>query len=151
MKAAIFALLACQMFAQDIDKTPAWYDGSKPWKSISKEGRQEMLSLHAGFEAAKREAKTPSSSRVSQSDAAKGEDLVRKTIKRFRLDHFYETPSIFGKKMVLWIPEKAWNAFTESEKRFIEAYVKSKYQNWGIGVGRIKGSDVLSDRIVKES
>ena len=151
MKYIVLALVACHLFAQGVDKKPSWYTGEKPWSSISKEGRQEILNLHAGFEAAESQAKKPASSKSPQATSGKGDELIRRTVKQYNLDPYYLTPSLFGKKMVIWLPEKAWKGFSEADKKAIEASVKSKYQNWGIGVGRTKGREVLSDRIVKES
>ena len=52
--------------------------------------------------------------------------------------------------MVIWIPIAAWNKLSASQRQSLEAYMSSKYANWGIGVGRVRGGDVLYDKVVVE-
>lgn len=148
MRTVLFFLLGVCVFGQDINKTPSWYNGTKPWTSITVEGRKEILRLHGGFEAARHEAQQPPVSKGDASEARKGEVLVRATIKKLHLDKFYLNPSVFGNTMVLWLPEKAWKSYSAAERKSIEAYAASKYKNWGVGVGRTNGPDVLCDRLV---
>lgn len=148
MRQFLILLAALPLLAQDVDKVPSWYKGSKPWKAISVEGRKEMLRLHAGFEATRAKAETPAATKASEASQKQGEALIRSTISKFHLDKFYLAPSRFGGQMVLWLPEKAWEAFSSDQKKAVVAYVSSRYKNWGIGVGRVSGRDVLCDRVV---
>ena len=125
--------------ADDIDKTPSWYNGQKPWSSISRSGREEILSIRRKFEANKAKANEPSTQQVSASSVNKGEQLIDKTLKQYGIHSFYRTPSMSGSRMVIWLPEKAWNKYSPEQKTSIESYMKSKYKNWGIGVGRVSG------------
>ena len=68
--------------ADDIDKTPSWYNGKKPWSSISRAGREEILSIRRKFEANKSKANEPSNQQVSVSSVNKGEQLIDKTLKQ---------------------------------------------------------------------
>lgn len=136
--------------ADDIDKTPSWYNGKKPWSSISRTGREEILSIRREFEANKSKANEPSNQQVSVSSVNKGEQLIDKTLKQYGIHSFYKSPSMFGSRMVIWLPEKAWNKYSSEQKTSIESYMKSKYTNWGIGVGRVSGVDVMADRLVVE-
>jgi hypothetical protein len=134
----------------DIDTTPSWYNGKKPWSSISRSGREEILSIRRKYETDKAKANEPSNQQISPSSVNKGEHLIGKTLKQYSIDSFYKTPSIFGSRMVIWLPEKAWNKYSPEQKASIELYMKSKYKNWGIGVGRVSGVDIMADRLVVE-
>ena len=136
--------------ADDIDKTPSWYNGKKPWSSISKEGREDILSIRRKFEANRAKANEPSKQQVPASSVNKGEELIGKTLKQYGIHSFYRTPGMFGSRMVIWLPEKAWNKYSPEQKSSIESYMKSKYENWGIGVGRVSGVDIMADRLVVE-
>jgi hypothetical protein len=52
--------------------------------------------------------------------------------------------------MVIWLPAKAWNTLPAQDKKAVEAYMGSNYSSWGIGVGRVRGGDVLYDDLVVE-
>jgi hypothetical protein len=49
--------------------------------------------------------------------------------------------------MVIWLPEEAWNRYSPEQKALIAVYMQSRYKSWGIGVGRVSGSDILTDRL----
>lgn len=136
--------------ADDIDKAPPWYTGKKPWASISKEGREEILGIRRKYDATKSKANEKSNQIVPATTAKKGELLVQKTHKQYGIHSYYRNPSMFGARTVIWIPEKAWSKFTQDQKSSIEVFMKSKYANWGIGVGRVSGVDILADRLVVE-
>lgn len=135
----------------DIDVTPGWYNGSKPWASISEDGRRKTLAGHKHWLAIQAEANKTAVAKADASSAKAGELLVARIVKQYKLDPFYRNPSLFGPKMVLWLPEPAWNKLSTEERGHIANYVSSRYQNWGVGIGRIKGKDVLADQIVVES
>lgn len=134
--------------ADDIDKTPSWYNGDKPWSSISREGREEILSIRRKFEADKIKANEPSKQKVLTKSVKEGEQLISKAHKQYRIHSYYKIPRMFGSRMVIWLPEIAWNKFSPDQKASIESYMKSKYENWGIGVGRVSGADIMADRLV---
>lgn len=134
---------------ESIDQTPAWYQGSKPWSSIGREGREQLLRMRAHYEA--NEASAHETSGTAPDAAAKaGRRLIDRTVTKYALDDYFRTPDTFGSRMVLWLPERAWDAFSAVQKQSIEAFMKSNYANWGIGVGRVQGREVLFDRLVVE-
>lgn len=134
--------------AGDLDKTPSWYNGDKPWTSISVEGREQFLNMRSGIDASKAKAIEKSNKAVPANAAKKGEQLIYKIQKQYGIHSYYRTPSQFGSRMVIWFPGKAWNKFTPDQKASVEAYMSSNYKNWGIGVGRIDGVDIMADRLV---
>ena len=136
--------------ADNLDKTPSWYTGSKQWTSISREGREQLLRMHNNFNTLKTKANERSHQVVPTDNVKKGEQLIHKVQNKYGLNPYYRKPSNFGSRMVIWFPDKAWNNFTSSQKSSVEAYMKSKYANWGIGVGSVSGQDILIDRLVVE-
>jgi hypothetical protein len=139
--------------AVDIDETPSWYRGSKPWKTVSRSEREKLLRLRAAYgaqEATARQPATGSSAEGDASAAAAGKRLINRIIAQYGLDPAYRTPDTFGSRMVIWLPEAAWNGLSANQKRSIEAYMSSQYTNWGIGVGRVRGKEVLLDNLVIE-
>lgn len=157
MRSSFFAVLASialassSLFAQadSLDKPPAWYKGEKPWTSISREGRLEILKFRRAYEAQDRKAREPSA-RPSTPNAADGKAFLGRIVTKYRLDDFYRHPDTFGGRMVIWIPEKEWAQLTKPQKASLEAYMSASYTHYGIGTGRIKGREILFDRLVVE-
>jgi hypothetical protein len=131
------------------DTAPYWYNGAKPWSAIGVEGRETMMRMRAKFEADQAAANQPGS-RSSDKAAAKGRRLIDKIVRSYGLDDVYREPDTFGPRMVIWLPQAAWAKLSQGEKKSIEAYMESKYANWGIGVGRVRGKDVMYDDLVVE-
>lgn len=127
-----------------IDNVPSWYAGMKPWSSFGRERPEDILSLllkkTEPSEADDREEHNPDL-------VARGEQLVSKTLEQYRIDPIYNTPVVFGSRMVIWLPEDAWKRYSPEQKASIEAYMQSKYKSWGIGVGRVSRGDILADRL----
>lgn len=126
---AFVVLFARAVAAQSsIDKTPDWYRGSKPWTSITKEGREELLRMRAGYEAIRDKAEKPGPG-VSGRTPADGRKLIDKIITKSHVDAFYLKPSMFGPRTVIWLPEQAWDGLSVVEKKSIEAYMSGSYAN----------------------
>jgi hypothetical protein len=105
--------------------------------------------LHAGFEAAKTRANEPAPApRNTDASAVKGKRLITSIVVEYGLPSAYLEPDVFGDRMVIWLPEGAWKKLSADQKGSIEAYMRTKYANWGIGVGRVRNGEVLSDRLV---
>jgi hypothetical protein len=132
-----------------LDRVPSWYHGDKPWTSIGKEGRLKMLPFRRAYESQEKNAREKSPG-PSASNAAAGRTLLNRIVTKYRLDDFYRTPDTFGGRMVIWIPEGEWAQLSGSQKNALEAFLSSSYKNYGIGTGRVKGREVLSDRLVIE-
>ena len=130
------------------DAAPSWYTGTKPWSSIDPQGRRDILNMRANYEATKAAAEKPSE--VQSPEASRGRELVARMCDRYQLDAYYKTPRMFGPRMVIWIPEDAWSGMSSQEQSAVVAWISSEYTNWGIGVGRVSGRDVLSDRLVMQ-
>jgi hypothetical protein len=69
-------------------------------------------------------------------------------VRQYGLDAVYKEPDVFGPRMVIWLPRSAWSKLTAAQQKAVEAYMSSNHANWGIGVGRVRGRDVLYDEIV---
>ena len=133
----------------DIDKTPSWYTGSKPWTSITEEGRREMLRVRRRFEANNRKAsETPVRRVVDQGGAEEGKKLLEQICDEYKLDPYYKTAHAFGSRAVIWLPVEAWEGLTPAERSNLKTFMVDRHTSWGIGVGRLNGKDVLSDRLV---
>lgn len=156
-RAAILSLfisisaLASAVASDDIDKVPSWYNGQKPWNSINREGREEILNIRRKYEADTRKAQQPSIKSEPGNLVINGEKLIKSIHEKYKIHSFYSEPGRFGSRMVIWLPEEAWAKLSNEEKISIEAYMKSKYANWGIGIGRVDGVDILADRLVVEN
>ncbi|MBA3342879.1 MAG: hypothetical protein H0T48_13725 [Gemmatimonadaceae bacterium] len=135
--------------APDVDATPSWYDGAKPWSSISKEGRQTMIQQRAAFESFEAKARERGHGE-DEKMAAAGKALISRTVQRYGLNPTNAEPITFGSRMTIWLPEKAWVGFTPRQKKSIEAFMSSNYANWGIGVGQVSDGEVQLDRLVVE-
>lgn len=146
--AVVLIMSSAVLAADNIDKTPSWYNGQKPWSSISRSGREEIIAIRRKIEENKAKANAPSTQQVLASSANKGDQLIENTLKQYGIHAFYRTPSMFGSRMVIWLPEEAWNKYSPEQKASIESYMKSKYKNWGIGVGRVSGVDIMADQLV---
>jgi hypothetical protein len=148
---ALLCFLPTAAFAQneDISRAPAWYRGTKPWTSISPEGRREILRMRRGYEATRRQANEPSTA-APAAGAAAGKALLNRIVTQYGLHDFYRQPDMFGPRMVIWLPKSAWVKLTSAQRRSLESYMSSRYANWGIGVGRVQGRDVLADQLVVE-
>ena len=129
---------------------PSWYQGSKPWGEISEEGQRELLEFRSKFEADQSRASEPSISGYDPAIVRAGEDLIASICDDYGVDEFYKKPAVFGSRMVVWLPETAWNKLSDSEKESIAVYLSSRFTNWGIGVGRVSGKDVLADRLIRK-
>jgi len=135
----------------DVNKAPPWYKGTMgPWESISKEQRKEILRMRRGFEAIQSKAHEPSKQKEPVDLATNGRKLIKKICNEYGVRSDYHTAHMFGPRMVIWLPEAAWKKLSSSQKESIKAYMKSKYANWGIGVGPVSGKDIMADRLVVE-
>jgi len=128
---------------------PEWYEGEKPWREISEQGRRELLIWRREYDRAHAAAKRPPAFEADPAVVARGERLVADAIDRRGLSSFYKKPGQFGPKTVVWIAEDDWRAFTPVEKDAIRTWMRASHRRWGIGVGRVKGIDVLADRVVE--
>ena len=135
---------------QDPVTAPPWYQGSKPWSEISEEGRDEILKMRSGYEAYQERAEEPAHGDTDPDIAQAGQVLIGNICDEYGLDSHYKTPHMFGPRMVIWLPEAAWANLSDSEKRSVSTYMSSQYANWGIGVGRVSGIDVMADQLVVE-
>lgn len=108
-----------------------------------------MLRMHAAYEAQQAAASQPGSG-TDEQIAAEGRRLIDKIVQQHGLDRVYRNPDTFGPRMVIWLPNVAWRKLSSVQKKSIEAFMSSNYANWGIGVGRIKGRDILYDELVIE-
>lgn len=141
-------LMPVLAFGDELDKTPSWYNGDKPWASIGRAERKKIILMHGGFEVAQKEASKPATAAVPRDLANAGEALINRIVKDYRLDPSYKNPSLFGPRMAIWLPEKAWARLSEKEKESVVAFMKGRWKNWAVGVGPIRGRDVICDRIV---
>ncbi len=132
------------------DTAPSWYQGSQPWSEISVEGRQEILNMRAAYETYQERAAEQADEQVDPALAQAGEALIRSICDKYRLDSYYKQPHLFGPRTVIWLPEAAWSDLSDTQKLSVSAYMSGRYKNWGIGVGRVSGVDVLADRLVVE-
>jgi hypothetical protein len=82
-------------------------------------------------------------------NAKEGRKVIDTVVKRHHLRTLYKEPSGFGGKSVIWLPEAAWRNLTSQQKKYVESYMRHTYiKDWGVGVGRVHGVDVLCDRLV---
>jgi len=133
-----------------INETPYWYQGVDPWDELSLAERSGILRMRARLEANESSAAQPSSTVVDFDQAQAGRALIHEMIDAAGVDSFYRSPSTFGARKVIWLPESAWRDLDDVQRQSIEAYMSSSYENWGIGVGRVSGRDILADRLVVE-
>jgi hypothetical protein len=105
--------------------------------------------MRAAYEAQQAAASQPGSGSDDRA-VAQGRALIDKIVRQYGLDDVYREPDTFGSRMVIWLPEAAWTKLSQTQKKAIEAYMASNHANWGIGVGRIRGKDVLYDKLVVE-
>jgi hypothetical protein len=139
--------IASQSAADDVSQAPAWYNGSKPWSEIPPEARRKMRAMRAAYEAQQATARQTGTGREDQA-SVDGRSLIERIVREYQLDPVYKEPETFGGRMVIWVPIDAWNKLSASQRQSLEAYMSSKYTNWGIGVGRVQGRDVLYDKVV---
>lgn len=145
-------IAAASLAAGDLDRAPLWYQGSKPWASLSRDVRRQLLGLNA-VERARLERANQRSDGTPQDDAkraAVGKRLVGRIANQYNLDERSRSPDAFGPRMVLWLPAAAWRGLSATQKKSIEAYMSSEYTNWGIGIGRVRNRTVLYDEVVVE-
>jgi len=149
---AAIALSATTAFAQvdSLDRVPAWYKGDKPWTSISREGRLEMLRFRRAYELQERKAREPSVAPREPNAGQQGRLLLNRIVTKYKLDDFYRHPDTFGGRMVIWIPEKEWEQLSRAQRASLESYMSSNYAHYGIGTGRLKGREILFDQLVVE-
>ena len=144
---AIFLAFLMPILAQArTEQIPPWYSGSKPWAELPNKTKTEITRLHNGVEEAKRQATLPPTSTQERKLVMMGKESIDRIVIKYKLDKFYNKPSISGRKNMFWIPEVEWRKLPPEIRRSIVAYAKSLNKNWGIGVGRVKGKDVLADR-----
>jgi hypothetical protein len=106
--------------------------------------------MRRGFEAYQSKANEPADTVPAGDLAEEGRKLIEQICKEYKLDPYYQSPQMFGPRMVIWLPGNAWDRLTPAQQSSIIAYMSSKYKNWGIGVGRVNGPDVMADRLVVE-
>lgn len=105
--------------------------------------------MRAAYEAQQAAALKRSSGAPGQA-ASDGRRLVANIYRRYGLNPEYSKPDTFGPRMVVWLPTAAWRKLSTLERSSIEAYMSANYANWGIGVGRVSGRQVLYDELVVE-
>jgi hypothetical protein len=126
---------------------PSWYHGTTPWSEVGPQER-DVLKMIAEDRAEKAEALKALDHALTGNTADSGEALIVNACDKNGVNAFYKTPHMFGQRMVIWIPENDWDRFSVDEKSDVESYMSSRYTNWAIGVGRVRGGDILSDRLV---
>lgn len=138
--------------AWSLDEVPDWYAGTLgPWKQLSEETRRNLWNARGSYEGVMNEALKPAEpQRAAPEAAARGERILHRVVADYGLDPYFREADTFGPRMVIWLPETAWARMSDPDKRALEAYMASKYRNWGIGVGKQKGREVLFDRLVVE-
>ena len=132
-------------------QVPDWYNGDRPWKDLSEAARRDLWAKRLAYEEITTEATKPAAGGgEGSSDAAAGEAVLHRVVDEYNLDPYFRNADTFGRRMVIWLPEAAWRKLSTSDKQALEDYMASKYANWGIGVGRQQGREVLFDRLVVE-
>jgi hypothetical protein len=106
-----------------------------------------MLQQRAAYEEFEAKANEKGSS-SSGALAEKGNRLIKRVVRQYGLNPADAEPITFGSKMTIWLPEPAWNRFSEAEKNSIEAFMSNRYANWAIGVGSVSRGEVQLDRLV---
>lgn len=139
-----------QKHTTSINETPYWYQGAEPWDDLTLAERANILRMRATIEDNQSHASEPSSILVDPDHAQAGQALIEKIIDLAGVDSYYKTPRTFGSRKVIWLPETVWRDLDDTQRQSIEAYMSSRYANWGIGVGRISGRDITADRLVVE-
>jgi hypothetical protein len=126
-----------------IDNVPSWHGARKPRPATGRGRPVDMLFPRKESGAGKATVKEE----PNVDPATRGEQLISRTLRHYRIDPVYNTPGVFGSRMVIWLPEEAWKRFSPEQKASIAVYMQSRYKSWGIGVGRVSGSDILADRL----
>jgi hypothetical protein len=114
----------------------------------NKISRSAILKMSACASPSDRKANETSKQGSSNALANKGKLLIRKIHKQYNIHSFYSEPNRQGATMVIWLPEKAWKKLSNEQQASIKAYMKSRYPNSGIGIGRVNGVDITSDEII---
>jgi hypothetical protein len=135
-----------------LNDTPDWYNNTLgPWRNLSEQQRKDLWNARSSYESVMTDAMTPASSATANAEiAAAGQRVLHRVVREYNLDPYFREADTFGRRMVIWLPEGAWAKLSTADKDALQAFMASKYANWGIGVGRQKGREVLFDRLVIE-
>ena len=117
---------------------PDWYRGTIPWSSMPVNVRSELVRLqHEG------QPSPPIEHRRAQ-----GEIHLNRISLEYQLRDSVNEAAAVGNRMVIWLPDSAWDRLSPNSREDVKAFVSSKYSNWGIGVGPVTNGRVVHSRLV---
>jgi hypothetical protein len=139
----LLLLLACSEKPPDEatnPNAPSWYTGTIPWSSMPVNVRTELVRL-----AHERPPKPPIEFRRAQ-----GETLLNRISREYQLRDSVTEATALGNRMVIWLPDSAWDQLSPDSRENLKAFASSEYSTWGIGVGPVTNGRVIHSRLVVE-
>ena len=116
---------------------PYWYTGSIPWSSMPVNVRRELVRLA-------HERVTP----PIEHRRAQGKILLNRISLEYQLRDSVTEATAVGNRMIIWVPDSAWDKLSPNSREDLKAFASSKYSNWGIGVGPVTNGRVIHSRLV---
>ena len=117
---------------------PDWYTGTIPWSSMPVNVRREFVRLaHEGAPSPPIEVRR-----------AAGKNVLNRIRDEYQLRDSVTEATAVGNRMVIWLPDSAWDKLSPHSREDLKAFVSSKYSNWGIGVGPVTNGRVVHSRLV---
>jgi hypothetical protein len=117
---------------------PYWYRGTIPWSSMPLNVRTELVRL-----AHERPPNPPIELRQ-----AEGKIVLNRISREYQLRDSVTEATAVGNRMVIWLPDSAWDQLSPNSRENLKAFASSKYSNWGIGVGPVTNGRVIHSRLV---
>jgi hypothetical protein len=117
---------------------PSWYTGTIPWSSMPLNVRIELVRL-----AHERPPNPPIELRRAQ-----GKILLNRISREYQLRDSVTEATAMGNRMVIWVPDSAWDQLSPSQRENLKAFASSKSSFWGIGVGPVTNGRVIQSRLV---
>ena len=116
---------------------PDWYTGTVPWSSMPVNVRREFVRL------AHEKVTPPIAHR-----RAEGKLVLNRISLEYQLRDSVAEGTAMGNRMVIWLPDSAWDKLSPDSRDNLKAFASSKYSNWGIGVGPVTNGRVVHSRLV---
>lgn len=117
---------------------PSWYRGTISWSSMPLNVRTELVRLQH-----ERPLSPPIEFRRAQ-----GKTVLNRISLEYQLRDSVTEATAVGNRMIIWLPDSAWDKLSSNSREDLKAFASSKYSNWGIGVGPVANGRVIHSRLV---
>jgi hypothetical protein len=117
---------------------PDWYRGTEPWSSMPLNVRTELVRL-----AHEKPPNPPIESR-----RAEGIIVLNRIRHDYQLRDSVAEATAVGDRMIIWLPDSAWDQLSPNSRENLKAFASSKYSSWGVGVGPVVNGRVIHSRLV---